>query len=331
MGGPLSGCLANIYLGHLEKVILHFPGLLVYNRYMDDILIISTFSNDQFHVFLQQLIFNLKLSVTSTQNNHSVNFLDVSIAYSSLQRIFTIFPFSKKFSVYPIPSNSMKRNFAIEKNTIISQILRTYRLSSNDKEFTRCVNNFLNYLNQSTFTSKFRKSIFRFLSPVKISTHSWTTDIPYCQVCQHILKKVDAIITKVVLVNNKFISIKKPMNCKTLEIHLLIQSSHGITELEKVDSFHSMVQKETSRLLNSIILPLGQLNDNQVKNILLKHTSIQCHANNISTKRDNPYPCYLHTVYANNKEAYGLPSLAKKSNVIGNYFNRYKKLGRINQ
>jgi hypothetical protein len=149
--------------------------------------------------------------------------------------------------------------------------------------------------------------------------------------CHQLLIKVDANLLKILFVNNKYVSIKKPMNCKSVDIYLLLQNSHGIIELLKVDSLHSMIKSETVKLLNSNILPLGQLSNNQVESILSKHSSIQFLADHSLAKRNNPYPCHLHTVYSNNQAAYGFFTLKKASNVIGNYFNSYKKVGRKNR
>jgi hypothetical protein len=46
MGGSLSGTLANIYLGYLEENLTFHPDLILYQRYMDDILILSTFTEE---------------------------------------------------------------------------------------------------------------------------------------------------------------------------------------------------------------------------------------------------------------------------------------------
>jgi hypothetical protein len=55
MGGCLSGSLANIYLSDLENHLSKDHHILLYKRYMDDILIISYFTNEELNEFVNNL------------------------------------------------------------------------------------------------------------------------------------------------------------------------------------------------------------------------------------------------------------------------------------
>jgi len=85
MGSPISGTMAEICLQHLEnthvKHLIDSNILSFYTRYVDDILIIydSTLTTpDNIQQYLSTIHNNIQLSLTH-ENNHSVNFLDLTV------------------------------------------------------------------------------------------------------------------------------------------------------------------------------------------------------------------------------------------------------------
>jgi hypothetical protein len=109
MGGSLSGALANIYLGVLEKEVLQNENILLFNRYMDDILLISTFSETELYLFIENLQEIYQLPLTETHNSFSVTFLDMKIIYSHKLHQLMICPYSRNFPYYPLPSRITRR------------------------------------------------------------------------------------------------------------------------------------------------------------------------------------------------------------------------------
>ena len=84
MGSPLGPVLANIFMGHHEKVWLEQyqgPGLLYYCRYVDDIFCLFQ-RQEQVHEFLDFLNSqhrNIKFTCEEEENNR-LPFLDISIS-----------------------------------------------------------------------------------------------------------------------------------------------------------------------------------------------------------------------------------------------------------
>ena len=85
MGSPVSGTMAEIFLQHLEnthvKHLIESNILSFYTRYVDDILVMydSTLTTpDNIQRYLTIIHNNIQLSLTH-ENNHSVNFLDLTI------------------------------------------------------------------------------------------------------------------------------------------------------------------------------------------------------------------------------------------------------------
>lgn len=326
MGGVLSGCLANIYLGQLEKKLLIFPNLLLYNRYMDDIFIIGLFSTGRLERFVSQLRSSFKLTITCSQNHHSVNFLDITIIFSKLYNQFFTYPYSKKQPMYPIPSILASHNISIDKRIIFSQILRTWRISSHNKEFTRGINTYLQFLlDSSPYHEKLRKLIFNFLLPIKLSTHLWTVDIPLCLDCQSILKVVKINITKILQVHGKYVCIKQPINCQTSPIHIVVETS-GYFHLLLISSIHSILQISitSTSFHNCNILPLGLLKYQQMIQFIKKHPAVNSNQN---IQEKNKYPCALFKLFSNN--FYGIGTTNKKPCCVESFFNKHKRLSRL--
>jgi hypothetical protein len=329
MGGVLSGCLANIYLGILEKDICHNGKIILYNRYMDDILIISTFNEVQFSHFVTLLKTTFQLTITSSSNKHLVNFLDMNIAFSPSTQRFVTFPFSKKFLLYPIPSTTDQRSFQMDKNIVLSQILRTWRLSNSNKEFSRGINIFLQHLLtlSSPYFKKIRNCIFTFLLPIKKSTHLWETNIPVCSTCQSYLQTMNISITKCIIVDQKYISIKEPLNCLSKSIYVILHKE-GIFNLLHIPSIHYILHYKKDYLLNGIILPLGNLNSTRLQCFLKKHPTINYWFRQEILAGKRCHPCPIYTIFKNPKNIYGIPFIRKKRKTVNSFFNKFKFISR---
>jgi hypothetical protein len=180
MGANLSGTLANIYLGVLEENLSNKPGVLLYKRYMDDILIITNYDEIEFTNFLEEVKSNFRLNITSSFNRHCVTFLDMSIMKSPHEKRFHINPYSKNSLAFPPIYPPFTRDIYTDFAIIKAQILRVWRLSTHSRYFSSTVNNYLNHLSYHRYQLRIRRMIFKFLLPVRISTHFWSTSIPLC-------------------------------------------------------------------------------------------------------------------------------------------------------
>jgi hypothetical protein len=85
MGSPISGFIAEIYLQQLENIyIKHWldsKEIVIYKRYVDDILIMYDQRKTDEHSFLQKINEvdeNLQFKI-STESNNTINYLDLLI------------------------------------------------------------------------------------------------------------------------------------------------------------------------------------------------------------------------------------------------------------
>jgi hypothetical protein len=133
----------------MEKNVILKPEILCFMRYMDDAFLVTNFQE-------QNLSNQYQLKVTAFHSDMKIDFLDMSIHYSS-QRKFTLSPFSKNSFMLPIPSYIVKQNHIVESRIINSQILRMWRLSTNDILFSKCIINHMQYIRNDTLRKKIHK------------------------------------------------------------------------------------------------------------------------------------------------------------------------------
>jgi hypothetical protein len=175
---------------------------------------------------------------------------------------------------------------------------------------------------------RIRKKIFHFLVPIKISTHKWTVKIPLCSSCTHTLSSRNLSIRKILKIDNKYISIKEPLNCSTSPIHLISLFKNSQCHLQQISSLHSFFQDQQIPE-DTILLPIGRLEDAKLQRFLKKHTSIiYLDKENFSKSTKISRPCYLYQVYKRQKKVYGVKYVAKKSSTFSSMFNNFKKVSR---
>jgi len=85
MGSPISSIIAEIFLQHFEdihiKQLLDTKNMLLYTRYVDDVLIIYDTTRTHLHAissYINQIHDNIKLNPTY-RNNLCIKFLDLTI------------------------------------------------------------------------------------------------------------------------------------------------------------------------------------------------------------------------------------------------------------
>jgi hypothetical protein len=327
MGGPLSGTLANIYLAHMELYNFNkISDFLLFNRYMDDILIICNFSDMKLQQYITSLecVYNLKL--VASYNKHNVNYLDMNISISFHNKQLNIQPYSKKFLIYPLPTSNSQSQFKKDLNIINSQILRTWRISTNDQYFTQSINTYLPFLQSTSYHRLLRKNVFKFLQPIKVSTHKWTTILPICETCNNVIEKLNIYLHKILKVQMRYIATKCPLNCKSQNIHILLNKDATSFQLLHVFSLHQYLQNLSIRDAN--ILPIGFLNLRKMKEFLIKHPTVECINRNNIIKTKHVHPCFIHKLFHKSSSVYGIHSSFRKKPSFGTMFNKYKKISR---
>lgn len=324
MGGPLSGTLANIYLGFLERQTYLQTNIALYKRYMDDIIIVANMTSQQLEDFLQTLRQTFNLAITANYNQSSVNFLDTTITVDHAQQSLDIWPYSKNYTCYPIPSQQSKKQLQQNVNMVKSQILRTWRFSTSDQQFSKSVNHYLTFLTSQTQHRHIRRQIFKFLHPVKTTTHQWTTSIPLCEECHRINKAKEIHICKIMKVNQKYFATKMPVNCSTEQIHAIVKSPNHDTKLMEIPSLHNFIHSDICQR-RSFVTPLGQLSSACLQRLFEKGSFTIEQTNSIKTPTKL---CYTHEIFRNQYSIYGVQTLNKRKKKIDNYLNSYKKIGR---
>jgi hypothetical protein len=328
MGGVLSGVLANIYLAYLERNILHSspsipstPKFYLFERFVDDIFIISSLCDSDFQHFLSTLSATYHLTLTSTSNHHCVNFLDMSIKFVDNKLVTQ--PYSKNTLLYPLPSCIGKRNISRDINILKSQILRTYRLSSDNDKFSLSIKNYIQSLSQHHHHILLKKSIMKFLKPIR-NASNWSCNVPLCNTCQQKVSECNIKLRKCTKIDSRIIAIKSPMNCQTTNIHVIHQSTNNTTTIQLERNLHQFLSTITPNTKK--VIPIGRLKLQSIQKIFRQFPSIH-HPNRqqILNMKCNP-PCFIHPIVRNPSNVYGAHCANKKQRKVWNLFGAYRKI-----
>jgi hypothetical protein len=281
---------SNIYLGHLESHFSSLPGILLFNRYVDDLLIISDLPEHHLMDYLHSLENAYQLHLTSSISNTSIVFLDMTLFISPSQHYIRVFPFGKSIPIYPIYPDYSRKN----SNIINSQLLRTWRISNDNRSFSKSVNDYLKFIHNK----RLRRNIFQFLGPIKLHTHQWSTEILLCASCINNSAEFHLQFHKIKMVNGKLLTTKQPLNCSTSNIFIIIEYSTHKFMLKEVPSLHYLLIKRRFHIDNALpILPYGQMKSSQLKNFLLAFPEIQYSLRPIILKKKDVFPCHIHDIF----------------------------------
>jgi hypothetical protein len=189
----------------------------------------------------------------------------------------------------------------------------------------------VDYIYGLHYYKKFRKHIFNFLRPVRLSTNKWTTSIPLCLNCKQFCISHSISVMKIMSINGQFIATRKPLNCSTQHIFVIQQIQQNV-HLLRVPSLHYILNfRHFSPHSNCNILPLGKLSNEQVKKLLTKHDSIQYCFKDIIKKAATSKPCFIHQIFRQCDRIYGIPTVYKKRQKIVNFFNKFKHFSDLNK
>jgi hypothetical protein len=138
-------------------------------------LIVSTLNEIELNEFINILSNPYNLRFTSTSNYHNINFLDRTIKSVNNQPL--IQSFSKNTLLYPLPSFIGRRNYQRDLNIIKSQILRTYRFSTDNSYFSSSLHFYLRFFTTHDYHKMLKKAILNFLKPIR-NNIGWNSTIP---------------------------------------------------------------------------------------------------------------------------------------------------------
>jgi len=227
------------------------PNILLFRRYIDVIMIISYFTPLENQEFIDNLRKCYNLAITVATNQDSVNFINLKVTTSHLSSSISISPHSKNDIFYPYPSLLKRRNVTNQSQIIKAQILRTWRNSTDHRVFSFHITEYISHLKNNPYHRSIRKKLLKFLHPVKLENHLWSTEILLCPTCHLISRSNNTSIDKIMKVENKYIATKQPLNCYTGNVDLIIQEEEEVFfQIEKSSSLHDFLLTDKRQIVN---------------------------------------------------------------------------------
>jgi hypothetical protein len=95
-----------------------------------------------------------------------------------------------------------------------------------------------------------------------------------------------------------------------------------------VDSLHIDLRLRNQLFQDCEVLPLGFLKKRQLKQLLMKNSSIYFASKDEILKEKDIYACPLYDIFKNSSNAYGVPAMRKKTKCVSSFFNKYKFVSR---
>ena len=113
----------------------------------------------------------------------------------------------------------------------------------------------MRFLSTHAYYRRIQKAIIHFLLPIKLDAKTWTTKIPLCSVCQHLVEQRNSHIKKIMHFEKNDVAIRMPINCKSKNIHIILRNrnENESTTLINISSLHTYLQKNKKE--NIDILP----------------------------------------------------------------------------
>ena len=290
---------------------------------MDDILIIIDQNSISLNVVLSELKNTFKLAITSSSSTSHVTFLDTRIHFD--YNIFNLSFYSKTACPFRLPLAADQRTKVQNKNIFISQILRMWRLSTNNTYFSMQICCLLTYLPSTGLENVLRPSLFHFLKPIQHSKYGWLSYHNLCIDCMEICYENKISIRKSLMHINKPIASKVPVSCLCSNIHFIIMYPTKIKfYCTKQMKLHDLLKDKSQISKFMQILPLCNKSINQNDQFYKKYDNIISTLPICDTQSIFSQPLFLHKVVKNFESIYGMPAKPKKKKTALNYFNSYK-------
>ena len=327
MGGCLSGTLANIYLGQLELHVItqHSQHILLYTRYMDDILILHTGPLYLIDTLIHDLQSSFQLNLTHHITQTQASFLDLVLFYSPSSGFITSL-FSKNFLLLKFPLSSDSRNKSQITSLIHTQLTRLWRASSHSSFLTQQILLVLHTIPHDHLHCFTHKTILSFFHPVCIQHHSWSHTFLLCDKCKSIIQSHKIVITKSVSTSNNILCSVIPASCNTPDLlHLIISPPNTATYYCGPTSIHNIL---TRLLPFSTLLPYKRYNHNNIHTFVTKHSLQPFSLADTITLPKPTFPCYFHYITDNISNTYGFPGARKAATPATSFLNSFKKASR---
>jgi hypothetical protein len=321
MGSCLSGTLANIFLDAFERrIIPKYEHNTTYQRYIDDILIISQNQHTPDNIF-NEISNATNLKITHTSSNKQVSFLDLYIS-KDINGSFNISTYFKFASPIQRPYLKNRRK---ETQVIVSQILRVWRSNNHIPTFSQQITQIKKYLTSQQASIQSIQAIDHFLAPIKLNSSTpnltiYNTNHTLCQQCTSASHKWSIKIKKIDKTNNdnnKIIASRRPSTCTMISNTILCKRKlTNIWFISQENSIHNTIELYTSTISN--ITPIGNLTQKQLFQFSTKFPEILNTTAQTKLQVDEEYPIHVYPILNNPQQCYGLPTTNRRERFLKN-------------
>ncbi len=127
--------------------------------------------------------------------------------------------YSKSPTPFRLPVAADHKHPRQQRFLLTSQLLRMWRLSTNDVIFSIQVRRTLSILHTTGLENSLRSAICQYLSPVRISRSIWSTSHLVCPQCTIICINDHILVKKILLLGTKPIASRIHTNCHSPRSH----------------------------------------------------------------------------------------------------------------
>jgi hypothetical protein len=98
---------------------------------------------------------------------------------------------------------------------IKAKILRAWRISTNDRNFSLSLVNYFQFLLRTSYERLIRRALYKFILPLRIS------HIPLCSVCRMTCVNRNITIIKIMFISTRYISSREPTNYLSPNVYVI--------------------------------------------------------------------------------------------------------------
>jgi hypothetical protein len=140
------------------------------------------------------------------------------------------------------------------------------------------------------------------------------------------VEKCHIKIEKILKLENGYIATKRPCNCQSRNIHIVISEKQTFTLLQ-ISSLHSFLK--ITEVKECAILPFGLTSALRIEKLLKKYKSISYNVNEKKNSlNQTELPCFIYNIFKRPYNVYGVNTNMKKRQTVGSFINKYKKVSR---
>ena len=266
MGRRFAPNYANLFLALWEKAALLKCPLKpdVYLRFLDDIFIVWSHSEEEFWQFFNTLnSHHPTIKLKATIHKESVDFLDVTIFKGS--RFSAQGQLDTKVYFKPTDTHQLLHKLSYHpkhtfKGILKSQIIRFHRICNNKSDFEQACSTLFRALRTRGYSTRFLRSIKsktlkQLEPPINLNTSSKKCEQPSCKTCKCMVETSTVFDKK-----GKIHQIQGTMSCQSCNVIYLIKCTNCQIMYvgETSQSLHERTTRHRSDIKLSKSTPVGE-------------------------------------------------------------------------